>query len=240
MVFWLTSLYFLIYFLLAVGITRVRAEVGPPTHEMFVANPRQFIIDTLGSRRIPAQSLAMMSLFFSFNRGYRAHPMPHTLEGFKIAEELKIKYMGLAMMAAVVIGILTVFCLYLTIAYQIGANPSLGSGAYDLLRRWLYYSSASETNGPAVLFMLFGFCFTGVIWWARIRLPAWPFHPAGYAVASSIYQLADQTNCPSNRWRPTISPGTASVLWTPVRSISSGWRMGSNPADLAPAGLLFL
>ncbi|MAE19985.1 hypothetical protein CMK12_13840 [Candidatus Poribacteria bacterium] len=187
MVFWLTSLYFLIYFLLAIGITRVRAEVGPPTHEMFVANPRQFIIDTLGSRRIPAQSLAMMSLFFSFNRGYRAHPMPHTLEGFKIAEELKIRSMGLAMMAAVVMGILTVFCLYLTIAYQIGANPSLGRGAYDLLRRWLYYSSASETNGPAVFFMLFGFCFTGVIWWARIRLPTWPFHPAGYAVASSIW-----------------------------------------------------
>ena len=42
------ALYFAVYYLLALGITRVRAEVGPPTHEMFVANPRHFIIDSLG------------------------------------------------------------------------------------------------------------------------------------------------------------------------------------------------
>ena len=28
----------------------------------------------------------MMSLYFAFNRGYRAHPMPHTLEAFKLVE----------------------------------------------------------------------------------------------------------------------------------------------------------
>ena len=63
------ALYFAVYYLLALGITRVRAEVGPPTHEMFVANPRQFIIDSLGSRMIPPPSLTMMSLYFAFNRG---------------------------------------------------------------------------------------------------------------------------------------------------------------------------
>ena len=63
------ALYFAIYYLLALGITRVRAEVGPPTHEMFVANPRQFIIDSFGSRMIPPPSLTMMSLYFAFNRG---------------------------------------------------------------------------------------------------------------------------------------------------------------------------
>ncbi len=84
MALWMIVLYFLIYYLLALGITRVRAEVGPPTHEMFVANPRQFIIDTLGSRRIPPSSLTVMSLYYAFNRGYRAHPMPHTLEGFMV------------------------------------------------------------------------------------------------------------------------------------------------------------
>ena len=86
MAVWMIALYFLIYYLLALGITRVRAEVGPPTHEMFVANPRQFILDAFGSRKIPPQSLTMMSLYYAFNRGYRAHPMPHTLEGFKLVE----------------------------------------------------------------------------------------------------------------------------------------------------------
>ena len=61
MAFWMIAIYFLIYYLLALGITRVRAEVGPPTHEMFVANPRQFIMDSFGSRIIPPRSLTMMS-----------------------------------------------------------------------------------------------------------------------------------------------------------------------------------
>ena len=187
MALWMVGLYFLVYYFLALGITRVRAEVGPPTHEMFVANPRQFITDALGSRRIPPSSLTMMSLYFAFNRGYRAHPMPHTLEGFKLADESKMKRsrMTIAMMLAVVFGILAAFWSYLVVSYNIGANPGLGSGGYNLLRGWLYHPT--ETNFPAVIFMGFGFCFTGLLWWLRTRFTLWPFHPAGYAVASSIW-----------------------------------------------------
>lgn len=187
MAVWMIALYFLIYYLLALGITRVRAEVGPPTHEMFVANPRQFILDAFGSRPIPPQSLTMMSLYYAFNRGYRAHPMPHTLEGFKIAEvgNMKAKGMVIAMMCAVFFGILAAFWSYLVVSYNIGANPGLGNGGYNRLRTWLYYPS--ETNVPAVTFMGVGFLFTGLLWWLRSRFPMFPFHPTGYAVASSMW-----------------------------------------------------
>ena len=30
----------------------------------------------------------MIAVYVAFNRGYRAHPMPHTLEGFKLARSL--------------------------------------------------------------------------------------------------------------------------------------------------------
>ena len=187
MAIWMIALYFLIYYLLALGITRVRAEVGPPTHEMFVANPRQFILDAFGSRAIPPQSLTMMSLYYVFNRGYRAHPMPHTLEGFKLVEvgNMKARRMVIAMMCAVFFGILASFWSYLVVSYDIGANPGLGNGGYNRLRTWLYYPS--ETNIPAVTFMGVGFLFTGLLWWLRSRFPMFPFHPTGYAVASSMW-----------------------------------------------------
>ena len=129
---------------------------------MFVANPRQFIIDALGSRRLSTGSLTMMSIYYAFNRGYRAHPMPHTLEGFKLADELKMKQsrMVIAMMVAVVFGILASFWSYLVVSYDIGANPGLGNGGYNLLRRWLYFPN--ETNVPAVIFMGVGFLFTRI------------------------------------------------------------------------------
>ena len=90
MALWTAGFYFLIYYLLALSITCIRAEVGPPTHEMFVIHPREFLISVLGSRRISSPSLTMMSLYYTFNRGGRAHPMPHTLEGFKLSNTAKM------------------------------------------------------------------------------------------------------------------------------------------------------
>ena len=39
---WIAGVYFLIYYLLAISIARVRAEVGPPTNEVS-ATPHLFL-----------------------------------------------------------------------------------------------------------------------------------------------------------------------------------------------------
>ena len=162
MAIWLIALYFTIYYLLALGITRVRAEVGPPTHEMFVANPRQFILDSLGSRTIPPQSLTVLSLYFAFNRGYRAHPMPHTLEAFKLVEvaNMRAKRMVVALMCGVFFGILASFWAYLAVSYKTGANPWVVKGGYNMLRSWLYYPTETKPPGGYHLWVS-GFCLQG-------------------------------------------------------------------------------
>ncbi len=188
MALWMAGLYFLTYYLLAIAVGRIRAEVGPPTNEMFLVNPRLFITDAIGTRRIPPPSLVMMGFYYTFNRGYRAHPMPHILEGFKVADATQMAPRRLigVMVLAVVAGILTTFWAYLTLAYGSGGdniNVGLGHGAYANMKSWLY--NPTETNVPAVLFMGVGFLFTGFLWAIRMRFPLWPFHPAGYAIASS-------------------------------------------------------
>ena len=124
----------------------------------------------------------MMSLYFAFNRGYRAHPMPHTLEGFKLVEvaNMRAGRMVVALMCGVFFGILASFWAYLVVSYKIsGQILDWGSGGYNMLRSWLYYPT--ETNIPAVGFMGVGFLFTGLLWWLRTRFPMFPFHPTGYA-----------------------------------------------------------
>ena len=37
----------------------------------------------------------------------------------------------------------------------------------------------------SLTYVIGGFLFTGGLWWLRRLFPLWPFHPAGYAVASS-------------------------------------------------------
>ena len=61
---WLGVLYFLLYYLLAISLSRIRAEVGPPTHELAMATPRRFLVQVFGSRRLSAPSLTMYALVF--------------------------------------------------------------------------------------------------------------------------------------------------------------------------------
>ena len=187
MAVWMAALYFLIYYLLSIGISRIRAEVGPPTHETFSVHPRQFITSVIGTRRLSHGNLTMMALYRSFNRGYRAHPMPHTLEGFKLAEESNMNQnrLVLAMVLATVVGIFAAFWAYLVVFYRIGgtADPELGTDGYISLRNWIYLPTNADI--PKTIFIFIGFVFTGFVWWMRRRFLFWPLHPASYAIASS-------------------------------------------------------
>ena len=92
------------------GLTRIRAEVGPPTHEMFVANPRYFLTDVVGTRRLPQGSLTMIALYRTFNRGCRAHPTTRAmLEGFKMADASNMARVVGVMLLTTVVGSLRRF-----------------------------------------------------------------------------------------------------------------------------------
>lgn len=88
MSFWAIATFFIIYFSISTAITRMRAELGPPTHELTPMNAAHIMVDVFGTRRIGASNLTIMSLFWFFNRTYRNHPMPHQLEAFKMAEKI--------------------------------------------------------------------------------------------------------------------------------------------------------
>ena len=186
----------------------------------------------------------MMSLYFAFNRGYRAHPMPHTLEAFKLVEvaNMRTGRMVVALMCGVFFGILASFWAYLVVSYNIGANPGLGSGGYNLLRSWLYYPT--ETNIPAVAFMGVGFLFTGFLWWLRTRFPMFPFHPTGYAVASSMWTFGWLWFSVLISWaiKNLILRFGGIRLYhkvlTPLfridfRAVHCRWHLGTHPTDLA-------
>ena len=87
--------------------------------------------------------------------------MPHTLEGFKLAEEsgMRSGRLIVAMMFAAVVGILASFWAYLLVGYNIGVVSDLGTGGYNLLQNWI--SHPTETDAAAVTFIGVGALFTG-------------------------------------------------------------------------------
>ena len=75
---------------LAVGVTRVRAEFGPPSHEILGLDPARLMTTIFGSRLVGTGNLTIISFYYWLNRLNVSHPMPNQLEAFKIAERTRI------------------------------------------------------------------------------------------------------------------------------------------------------
>ena len=179
------------YFAMALGITRVRAELGPPVHTIIYVDPRRTLATTLGTRRIGTANLTIMSFFYPLNRCNRAHPMPSQLEAFKLTEQAEMKNGPImkAMILAIVVSIVATFWIYLHLMYQNGAAAKsrgyivgIGWETYNRLQSWLVYPR--ETDYPALGFIGVGFLFTIFLRAMKARFIWWPFHPAGYVLTT--------------------------------------------------------
>lgn len=185
--------FFAIYFAISIAVTRMRAELGSPVHDLHYAGPDQILVRFLGTRRLGVGNLTMFSLFWFINRAYRSHPMPHQLEGFKLAERTRTSGRGLvfAMMLAVVWGSLSAFWALIDRGYRLGMEirapwPSLtafGREPYDRLQNWLL--TLTSTDYQQAIFTIIGFLSTVLLLVMRMKFFWWPFHPAGYAITTS-------------------------------------------------------
>ena len=62
MTLWAFAIFISVYLMIVVGLTRMRAELGPPIHAIGYLTPQYMIISLLGTRRLRAGNLTMLSL----------------------------------------------------------------------------------------------------------------------------------------------------------------------------------
>ena len=170
----------------------MRAELGTPVHDLHYSGPDQILTKAIGTRNLGRGNLAMFSMFWFINRAYRSHPMPHQLEGFKIAErtQMNLHRTVFALMIAAFVGALSGFWALIDRGYQVGMEvkaywPSLSAFGIEPYRRldgWL--NSPTDTLIPDTSFMILGFLVTMVLMVFRMKFVWWPFHPAGFAIST--------------------------------------------------------
>ncbi len=189
---WVAILFFGIYFLLAITLTRVRAELGTP-HEIYFVNPRLILVTLFGSAAIGPQALTAMSVMYWFNRGYRCHPMPNQLEAMKLGETARIKQSSILWMLAIafVWGTMAAYWANLHVTFAEGAASKavgfktwVGGESYDRLGGWL--QTPSRVNPTQLLYVGIGFLMVLFLRLMRGNFLWWPFHPAGYALSVSF------------------------------------------------------
>ncbi len=186
---WVSLLFFLIYFGLSMAISRIRAEIGSPVHDMHWMSSDEILFRSIGTRALGPQNLTIFSLFYFFNRAQYSHVMPQQLEGFKLAERVNVsnRLFVWGLITACVVAPLATFWAYLHIFYERGAVlwHWQGAEAYGRLQRWLTHPTSIDLTG--LTFMGVGFVSAIFLYLMRIRFIWWPFHPVGYAVSGSEY-----------------------------------------------------
>ena len=182
---WVAVAFFVLYFALSVGITRMRAELGSPVHDLHFSGPDLIMTTALKTRSFTLNDLTMISFFHFFNRAYRSHPMPHQLEAFKLAERSAMdnKRLFRALVLAIALGCLVSSVAYLDAAYRYGGKTGYAWRPFGRLVRWL--ESPGPANYPAMVAIIVGFLGTLLLYGMRTRFVWWIFHPAGFAVSSS-------------------------------------------------------
>ena len=185
---WVALLYFGIYFALITAITRIRAELGVPVHDMHHGGPDFLMTTFFGIRRLGLGNMSIFTLFYFFNRVHYSDVMPYQLEGFKLAEKMggNGRSLLIAMVVAVFLGIVGTFWTFLHTTYQIGLAGRVewfGWEAYNRLQHWINHPTAPDYSTG--IFLGIGFITALVITFMRNRFVWWQLHAAGYAVSSS-------------------------------------------------------
>ena len=187
------TIFFLLYYLISMGITRMRAELGAPVHDIHYTGPEQMMVWAVGTRRLGAANLTVLSLFWFLTRTHYSHVMPHQLEGFKISTQVNISQgkTFIAIIVACVVGIFSAFWVLLHIPYQLGALaqipwPTVNAFGLEPWRRledWLI--NPMVTDIPETVFIGIGLLVTFGLMFMRMKFFWFPLYPAAYAVTNS-------------------------------------------------------
>ncbi len=190
---WAVALFFwVLYFLLSLAMTRVRAELGSP-HEIYFVNPRRIMMMFVGTSGFTPQELTWLSVSYWFNRCYRCHPMPPQLEAFKMAENdrMQAKRLVWVIFGVTILALVAASWSNLQVCYTSGAAAQckgfkrwVGAESYQDLSRWLEMPVRTDVRGT--FWLLGAGAFTVLCNALRRRFLWWPFHPAGYPLAVSF------------------------------------------------------
>ena len=203
---WAFAIFITIYLMIVVGLTRMRAELGPPIHAIGYVTPQYLMVSMLGTRRLRAGNLTMLSLMNWLSgasyASFRTHPMPDQMESFKLAERtgIRSRTMFIVLIIASIVGIESSLILYPYTIYKEGVAAgseqihSGGADTYNFLSSWLVNPKPTDWVAMAVLGLTFVLNL-GIMFF-RSRFVWCPLHPAGYVIG--------------------VAPGTTDIIWLPL------------------------
>ena len=182
------------YFFLSLAIARMHAEFGPPAHDLHCIGPEMVITGLFGTGAFSNRELTGLSWLWWFNRAYRSIPIAYQLDGLKIAQKSNTsqRYMALAIAVASVAAVISGFWIYINFGYERGAAVGMafhvnwfGHEAFSSMHGERWISNPTLPDIPSSLAIVWGMMFTAFLYFMKLRMSWWCFHPLGFAVSTS-------------------------------------------------------
>lgn len=195
-------LFVFVYLCCALTLARIVSEAGAGWAWAPSWSPNEFTTDAFGARNLSAQQLTVLRGYTDWMLDMRDNPMPQQAQSVKLGQSAGVSPRAFLwpLVWAAAFGVLCAFWAHLHIYYAYGAatakvRPALRNGGPSPARQvaaLIALPTARDTAG--MLAALFGLTMTGLLAVLRQRVPWWPLHPIGYALATT--QSMDYMWCP--------------------------------------------
>lgn len=192
---WLPVVFFGLYLLFIITLSRIRAETAVLCTELGWISPQALLPATLGTASFSRMDLVHMGMLSWFNSDYRAAGMPHELEamvGVERARGALRPLLGVLLLAAAV-AMVSALVWDLQMYYANGADTGN-------VHQWRVLDKANQpwadlgrrlhdpqtAKGGAVAGLAAGFAITCLLTALRSRFVGFALHPAAYVLNTSF------------------------------------------------------
>lgn len=183
----------LVYLCFSLTLARIVSEAGAGWAWAPTWSAAQFTTDLWGANTLGPKSLTLLVGYAAWTSDMRDNPMPQQAQAAKLGSAAGVP--GRAFLApllwACALGVLAAFWAHLHIYYEYGAatakvRPALANNATGPFRQAAsLILTPTYADAPGALAALAGALFSVGLFVLRQQFPWWPFHPLGYALATT-------------------------------------------------------
>ena len=190
---WIASLFIGILFLTLIGISRYVAEAGLVSLSSPVAPP-ELILKTVGTTLIGGPGVFLLPLSYAWALTNTNNLMSVFTSGLRLTGEVETRsrrYLSIAVVLALIVGIGGAFWMHMHLAYSYGGVNL--HGYYFNRFAADHFKIAVDNLAPAgvywegLVFIAVGAGIMLLLILAQLRLPWWPLHPIGFPVGMTLY-----------------------------------------------------
>ncbi len=190
---WVTAIFLAHYFLMIIIMCRVRAQLGPPSHQFYGAMPNWVLPTVLGTGAMGPRTMGMFTMLRPLLLEQRNHPVPNQIEGLKMAEggRMERRRLSVLMAAIPVLALLAFFWATLQTGYHLGMASGhtvawytrIGGWATEELRSSIENPSGTDVGGTIAIVV--SLIVTSVLYYLKLQFAWWPLHPVAYPISTS-------------------------------------------------------